>query len=161
MPLNSVQLYLLDQLDGLDIPGSTQTLDAYITPPATEELDRPKAYLYGARMRGGRQTMPRGLTGAFKKLNWQVDVYLSYETNPDSGTVDQEFPLIVDAVMWKLWTTTMPLFIADPTTGLKSQILAVGEEFEFEYPPEKMPATMRMLYYTARLGLSIYEAVQA
>lgn len=159
MPLNSIQSHIHGILDGLAIPGTSQTLEAYITPPVVEDLDSPKAYVWGARMQATRQTMPRG--AGFKKLMWQVDVYLSYETNPDSPTVDSEFPLIVDAVMAAMWTTTMPMFISDPTTGATSQLLAIGEQFDFEYPPEKAPATMRMLYYTARLGLTVYEAVQA
>ena len=88
-------------------------------------------------------------------------MWLTYETNPDSPTVDQEFPLIVDAVMNKVWTTPLnDTFITDPTTGVRSQILAIGEDFDFEYPPERVPATLRMLYYTARLGLIVYEAIQ-
>lgn len=171
MPLNSIQLHCQSILDGLTIPGMTQTLEAFITPPPVDNLDRPKAYVWGARMRANRQTMPRGVAPAagFKKLTWQVDVYLSYETNPNPdpaappGTpdLDQEFPLIVDAVMAALWSATMPTFITDPTTGLQSQLLAIGEEFDFEYPPEKVPATLRMLYYTGRLGFTVVEAVQA
>lgn len=159
MPLNSVQYFVRGLLDGLAIPGTTQTLEAYITPPTVDELDNPKAYVLGAHLRGTRQSMPRSL--GFKKLTWLVDVYLSYETNPDSPTVDQEFALVVDAVMNTAWTTPMNnVFITDPTTGLRSQILAIGEDFELEYPPERVPATLRMLYYTARLGLTVYEAVQ-
>lgn len=159
MPLNSVQLYTQSLLDGLTIPGMSTPLTAYITPPTVEDLDGPHAYIWGGRLRGLRQTMPRG--PGFKHLDWTVDIYLVYETNPDSPTVDQEFPLVVDAVMTKLWTTTTPLFITDPTTGVQSQLLNVGEDFEFEYPPERTPATLRMLYYSCRIGLNLYEAVQA
>jgi hypothetical protein len=163
MPLNSIQWHVKGLIDNLVIPGSTPTLEAFITPPTVDTLDRPKAYVWGARMRGNRQTMPRGIAPAagFKRLTWQIDVYLSYETNPDSPSIDQEFPLIVDAVMAALWSAPMPVFVTDPTTGLQSQLLAIGEEFEFEYPPEKVPATLRMLYYTSRLGMTVVEAVQA
>lgn len=159
MPLNSVQVYVQSLLADLPIPALDRNLEAYITPPTVEDIDRPKAYIYGARLRGQRQTAPRG--PGFKRLNWMVDVYLSWETVPDEPSVDQEFPLIVDAVLKAAWTTTMPLVITDPTTGQKSQILAIGEDFELEYPPERTPATLRLLYYTARIGLDVYEAVQA
>lgn len=158
MPLNSVQMYVQSLLADLPIPALGKNLEAYITPPTVEDIDRPKAYIYGARLRGMRQTAPRG--PGFKRLNWMVDVYLSWETMPDEPAIDQEFPLIVDAVMQKTWTTVMPLLITDATTGVKSQILAIGEDFELEYPPERTPATLRMLYYTARIGLDVYEAVQ-
>lgn len=159
MPMNSVQLYVKGLLDGLQIPGLTVALEAYVTPPVVEDIDSPKAYVMASRGRVRRQTAPRG--PGYKHLAWVVDVYVTYETIPDSDTVDQEMPLILDAIMTKLWTTTMPLFIEDPTTGQRSQVLQIGEDFEVEYPPERTPATLRMLYYVARLGFDIYEAVQA
>lgn len=159
MPLNSVQLYVLNLLDGLQLPGGLPNLEAYITPPVVEDIDSPKAYILASRGRVRRQTAPRG--PGFKHLAWTVDVFLTYETMPDSETVDQEMPLIIDAVATKLWTTVMPLKITDPTTGIVSQLLQVGEEFEVEFPPERTPATLRMLYYVARIGFEIYEAVQA
>jgi hypothetical protein len=159
MPLNSVQLYVQSLLNELEIPGLTVRLESYVTPPVVEDIDRPKAYVLASRGRVRRQTAPRG--PGYKWLDWTVDVYVTYETVPDSDTVDQEMPLIIDAVCTKLWTTTMPLSITDPTTGQRSQILQVGEEFDIEFPPERTPATLRMLYYVARIGFSIYEAVQA
>jgi hypothetical protein len=159
VPLLSVQTYVQGLLDGLTIPGLSVPLEAYITPPTVEDIDRPKAYIWGSRLRVQRQTMPRG--AGFKHLGWMVDIYLVYETNPDSPTVDQEFPAIVDAVMSKLWTTPTPLLITDPLTGVVSQLLNVGENFEFEYPPERTPATLRMLFYSCRIGMELYEAVQA
>lgn len=165
MALNAVQLYVCGLLDQLQIPGVAQPLTAYVTPPTVEDLDGPRAYVWGARMRGKRQTAPRITTTAasagFKRLDWVVDVYLVYETLPDSPTVDQEFPVLIDAVMNRTWTTPMPVYITDPTTGVQSQVLQIGEEFDLEYPPERTPATLRTLYYTCRLGLNVYEAVQS
>lgn len=181
MPLNSVQQYVKGLLDGLVVQDGIPALEAYVTPPVVDSLDAPKAYVWGGRMRGRRQTMPRVGTPAaiaaghsgFKRLDWTVDVYLVYEMNPDQPAtdVDQDFPLIIDAVLAQTWTTAMPIFIdaqGNPTAQSAmvagqtySQILAIGEDFELEYPPERTPSTLRMLYYTARLGLDIYEAVQA
>lgn len=171
IPLNSVQTYVKGLLDGLVIQDGIPALKAYITPPVLDTLDGPRAYVWGGRMRGRRQSAPRVGTPAalnsgqsgFKRLDWTVDVYLNYEMNPDvpAATLDADFPLIIDAVLTKTWTTTMPLFITDPITGVQSQILQIGEEFDLEYPPEKAPSTLRMLYYTCRIGLDIYEAVQA
>jgi hypothetical protein len=161
LPLHSIQLFVQGLLDGLPVPGSTsQSLEAYITPPVVEELgDNPKAYIWASRMTATRQTMPRGQ--GFKHLAWDIDVWLSYETLPDSPTVDSEFPLLVDAVMTKLWTTTLvEEFVTDPVTLVRTQVLAIGEDFTLDYPPERTPATLRTLYYTARLGIAVYEAVQ-
>jgi hypothetical protein len=159
MPLNSCQLYIHSMLDGLIIPGAAQPLQAYITPPNIEDLDGPRAYVWGGRLRGKRQAGPRG--PGFKHLQWTIDVYLSYLTVPDGANIDQEFPLIVDAIMAATWATKMPLVITDPTTQVMSQIQSIGEDFDLEYPPERNPATLRMLYYTCRVGLDVFEVVQA
>lgn len=163
MPLNSIQLYLQSILDGLPIPGSTTTLEAQITPPVTQDLDGPIAFVWGGSMRTVRQTGPRGNPGkaGFKHQQWDADVWLVYLTNPDDPELDQEFPLIVDAILAQLWSTPEPLFITDPTTGLNTQLLSVGEEYRLEYAQVHTPATLRMLYYTAHLTVSLYEAVNA
>jgi hypothetical protein len=169
VPLNSIQNHLLSILDGLEIPGMSERLEAYIQPPTVEDIDGPRAYIWGGRMRGTRQTMPRVGTPAaldmghagFKKLTWASDVWISYMDTPDDATVDQNFALILDAIMTAFWVTEMPITISDPTTGVVSQLLEIGEEFDLEYPPSRTPNTLRMLYYSARLTLTLYEAVQA
>lgn len=163
MPLNSVQIYVANLVNGIQVPGIAKPIEAFITPPTVEELDGPKAYIWGARNRGRRQTMPRGIAPAagFKRLDWTIDIYLVYETMPDEPNIDQEFPLIIDAVLTKLWSTTMPFVIEDPTTGQVSQIQAIGEEWELEYPPERTPSTLRMIYYTSRIAMDVVEIVQA
>jgi len=144
-------------------------IEAYITPPTVSNLDNPIAVVEGARLVGRRQTAPRGSAGmaGFKHLQWVVDIFLGYLTNPDSATVDAEFAQIIDAVMAAFWTVEMPLFIdangirvANGSAGA-SQILGIGEDFELDCTPEKVPQSLRMLYYCARVGLDVYEAVQA
>lgn len=169
MPLNSIQHYVLGITNGLAVPGSGQVIEAYITPPTVSTLDNPIAVVEGARLVGRRQTAPRGKQAGYKHLQWVVDIYLGYLTNPDSATVDAEFAQIIDAVMAAFWTTEMPLFIdpggnrVDPAaaTSADSQVLSIGEDFELDCTPERVPASLRMLYYCARLGLDVYEAVQA
>lgn len=161
MPLNSVQQYVKGLLDGLVIPGPApqQTLEAFITPPTVGPLDGPKCFVWGGVARGRRQTMPRG--PGMKELPWRVDLYLNYETVPTDTDIDEAFPLVIDAVLNQLWTTTMPVKITDPTTGQQSQIQAIGEEWELEYPPERLPATLRMVFYSARIVMDVLEVVQA
>lgn len=163
MPLNSVQIYVANLLNNLQVPTITKPIEAYITPPTVEDVDGPRAYIWGARSRARRQTMPRGIAprAGFKEINWTVDIYLVHLTTPDEPTIDQEFPLIVDTVLTQLWSTTMPIVIVDPTTGQESQIQAIGEEWELEYPPERLPATLRMLYFSCRIAMDVKEIVQA
>lgn len=176
MPLNSTQLYVQSLLDNLTIPGPpgepSATLTAWIQPPSLEDLDGPRAYIWGGRQRGHRQSMPRmkngdPSTGGFKQLDYTMDIYLSYLTAPDDAQVSQEFPLLIDTVLQTLWSTTMPVFVDSQgqVTSTEqfpqaSQILQIGEEWELEYPPERAPATLRMLYYSCRIGMDIQEAVQ-
>lgn len=159
MPLNSIQHYCRDLLDGLVLPRQDQPLTAHILPPTVEEMDGPRAYVWGARTRAERQTAPR--VHGFKRLPWTVDIYLAYLDSADSPDLDESFPLIIDAVLTRFWSTTMPLMITDPETGQMSQILAVGESWDLEYPPERLPATMRMIWSTARIGMDVTEAIQA
>lgn len=175
MPLNSVQQYVKGVINGITIPGQSSPLVAYITPPVIDNVGRaPKAYVWAGRLDPGRrQTAPRG--PGFKELNWLIDVYLNYETNPNRPVVngvsiDNQFPLIVDAVMAAFWTTTMPTFIDQngvPQPGQLmgqsgwSQIHHVGESFRIEYPTERTPNTTRMLWYSLQLVVDVCEVVQA
>jgi hypothetical protein len=162
-PLNSVQQFVANIVNGIQVPTITKPIEAFITPPTVEDIDGPKAYIWGARNRGRRQTMPRGIAphAGFKRLDWTVDIYLVYETTPDDPLIDQAFPLIIDSVLAKLWTTTMPQIITDPTSGQVSQIQSIGEEWELEYPPERTPATLRMIWYSSRIAMDVLEIVQA
>lgn len=166
MPLNSLQQYCLGVVNGLTVPGTGVTIEAFITPPTVTNLDNPIAVVEGARLVGRRQTAPR--TKGFKHLQWVVDIFLGYLTNPNSATVDAEFAQIIDAVMAAFWTIPMQALFLDangnvvtPGTAGSSQILSIGEDFELDCTPEKVPQSLRMLYYCARLGLDVYEAVQA
>lgn len=173
--LTGVQLYVKNIIDGLVVTDGIPALQAYVTPPTLEDLDGPRAYVWGGRMRGKRQTAPRIKAGhtiadgtsGFKHLAWVVDVYIVYESNPDMTSNDMDFPQLVDAVLTAYFTTQMPIFIdglgntfTQPAAGL-TQILGIGEDVELEYAPLHTPATLRMLYYSARLAMEVYEAVQA
>jgi hypothetical protein len=180
MPLNSMQLYVQKLLDQLVIPGPpgapSTTLEAYITPPTLEDLDGPRAYIWGARQKGIRQTGPRQQpgnpsTGGFKWIDYTMDIYLSYLTvpeSPDEPTSSQEFPILIDTVLSAFWSIQQSIFVDSQgnatTSGYgsgSSQLMFIGEEWELEYPPERTPASMRMLYYTCRIGMDLREAVQA
>lgn len=168
MPLNSVQIYVANLLNNLEVPLlGIPAVEAYITPPVFEDIDRPKAYVWGGRARGRRQTMPRNVSGSlvdgksgFKHVDWHVDIYLVYETTPDASELDMEFPSIVDAVMTKLWTTPLNVFITDPVTKVVSQVTSIGEEWDYEMMPERTPNTMRMIYYSARITALVTEVIQ-
>lgn len=159
MPLNSVSAYMKGQLDDLPIPGGTQQLTAYITPPTPGKLSGPLAFLGDVTAQINRDSMPRG--AGFKNLIWTVQIYLAYSSNPKSAGIDSQFPLIVDAIMKQLWTTKMPLPITDDDTGDKSWVMAVGEKFGFQKPRVRTVGAQQMLYYAARLDAEVRELIQA
>jgi hypothetical protein len=170
MPLKSVQKYMRNLIDGISIPGQNTPLTAYITPPVLEDMSGPRAYVWGGHVNVSRQTMPRG--AGFRNYPWMIDIWLVYLTNADENpTIDDEFPDLIDTVTGVFATTKMPVFIdADGNpqdvsapvtdrTGL-SQIQRVGERWTLDYPPERTPATLRMMWYSASISMEVLEVVQ-
>jgi hypothetical protein len=160
LPLNSVQKYVHGLIDGLAVPwDGIPAVTAYITPPAPGAFNGPIALIAGARMQASRETMPRG--AGFKNLVWTVEVYLHYQSPPTAPDLDQVFPIIVDAVMVQMWTTKMPLKIADPTTGYSSATMSVGERFTLDYPPVRTANKSQTYVYVARIQFEVKELLQA
>lgn len=163
MPLNTVQSYLKGLLNGLSVPLQSAPLDCFITPPALQDLDGPHCYVWGGRVSVRRQTMPR--TAGFKAYPWTMSIWLVYESadtvaGQQNTTIDNEFPVIIDAVTNTLSVATMVDVVTDPTTGQYSQIQSVGETWTLDYPTLRLPETMRMLYYAACISTEILEVVQ-
>lgn len=160
MPLNSVQQFAYGLLNGLPVPwDGIPAVTAYITPPAPGAFNGPIALIAGARMAASRESMPRGM--GYKNLVWTLEVYLHYQSNPTAPNLDQTFPIIVDAVMAKMWATTMPTAILDPTTGAKSSVMSVGEKFTVDYPPVRTANKSQTYVYVARIQFEVKELIQA
>lgn len=159
MGLNVVQLYVQELLDGLVIPLQPAPLQAAITPVSVDDLDSARCYIWGGRMRGRRQSMPRGQ--GYKERTWSVDTYLISQESANADDLDQLFPLVVDTVLHELETTVlMNVFRTDPTTGIVSQITNVAEEYELEYAPVHTPGDLQLVLFQARLGVTVKEAQQ-
>jgi hypothetical protein len=167
--LYSIQEYVRSLIDGLTFPlaPTVPALTAWVTPPTVEKATGPRAYVWGGRVRGGRQTAPRG--PGMKRRPWTVDVYLIYLDTPDDARTNEPFPRIIDAVIDVFETTVMPLWIdqngvpVGPNAGSTSdtQIQAIGESYDLDYPPERLPHSLRMVWYSARIGLDVLEVKQA
>jgi hypothetical protein len=160
LPLNSVQQYALGLLQDLPVPwDGIPAITAYITPPAPGAFNGPIALIAGARAQASRESMPRGM--GFKNLVWTVEVYLHYQSAPTAANLDQIFPIIVDTVMTRMWTTTMPKPIVDPTTGAKSSVMSIGERFTVDYPPVRTANKSQTYVYVARIQFEVKELLQA
>lgn len=169
MPLNSVQHYTKDLINNMPLPAvmaqrGNGLLDCWITPPVLQSLDGPHCYIWGSHVDPKRQTMPRG--AAYKEYPWRMSIWLIYETSAQVGasglnpTLDSEFPVLIDAVTKLLAATTMPILITDPNTGDISQMLWIGESWSLDYPAQRLPATMRMLLYSAEIQMDLMEVFQ-
>lgn len=164
--LDSCQAYVKGLLDGLPLPG-TGPLTAWITPPVTEKISSPRAYVWGGHLKAARQTAPRGQ--GFMKFTWAMDVYVAYMSTPDKAMQNEPFPKITDAILRCFMTTTMPLFISAAGVPMgpnavnddDTQIQKIGESFASDYPPERSVAGPRMLWYVQRISVDIDEVVQA
>lgn len=155
-------------VDGLALPqGIPGPLKAWVTPPVVEKATTPRAHVWGGRLTGRRQSAPRGQ--GFMELSWVVDVYACYLTTPDDGLHNEPFPKVVDAILKAYLAVPISVWIdADgnqvgPNAGSKTdtQIQAVAETFDSDYPPERSVAGPRMLWYVQRLGVGVKEVIQA
>lgn len=156
--LNSVLQHVKTVVNGLQLPGQGKPLDAAVVPPPLEPLNGPKGYITPGTMRGKRQTMPRG--PGFTQPLWTVDITLDLLDLPTDPNLEQTFPLVADAVLLALFADTMPVFITDPTTGMRTQLLAIGEEYEFEPGDWKTTASGRMILFRGRVSTTVKEALQ-
>jgi hypothetical protein len=167
--LASVSAYVRSIIDGLPIlyVENMPPLTAWITPPALEQADGPRAHVWGGAVDITRQTAPRG--PGFKKWPWVIDVYLVYLTTPDDGLDAEPMPRIIDAVITQFAATTMPLFIdvygnpmgPNAVNETDTQIQGIGERIRLQYPTEKMAGPMQMLWYTSLLSVDVLEVVQS
>jgi hypothetical protein len=166
--LDSVQRYARGLIDGAPMPpGVPGPLTAWITPPATEKMSAPRAYVWGGKLRAARQTAPRG--AGFMKFSWTVDLWVAYMSTPDAARAAEPFPKITDTVLKVFMTTPMPLFIdaagvpvgPNATSAGDTQITSIGESFTGDYPPERSVAGPRMLWYVQQFGIDVDEVVQA
>jgi hypothetical protein len=165
--LGSLQFYLKGIIDGLAVPALGKEITARITPPIWDKADAPRAYIWGGRLAAARQTAPRG--PGFTAYPWTADIYLAYLAGATQAFEDEPFPGVVDAVLKALQAAPMPTFITaggvpvgpNQVNPTDTQIQAIGERFELDYPSEHAVLAGRQVWYSARIGASILEVVQA
>jgi hypothetical protein len=142
-------------LNGLTSLGLPPAI-AYITPPAaTEMASQPLIYIWGGRWGEARKTVPRG--GGSKENLYTVDVYLLWSGDSVNPTIDQQFPLFVEAVLQKLRSVAVPTFITDPTTNVQTTLLEVGEKMQVTFELPKTSADQRYLVYEALIACTCSE----
>lgn len=167
MGLYSVTKYVWGLVNGTPMPdGVPGPLTAYITPPVSEKLKAPRAYVWAGQAQVARQTAPRGQ--GFRKRTWPIDIYLNYMDTPDDALANEPFLQVVDAVTEVFETTVMPLFIdsrgnpvgPNATSATDTQILSIGEVWALDYPPERTTLSLRQLWFSTAVKLQVTEAKQ-
>lgn len=167
MGLYSVSRYVQGLINGTPLPDAVPgPLVAYITPPMSEKLSAPRAYVWPGRTQVTRQTAPRG--AGFRKRTWPIDIYLNYMDTPDDALANEPFMQVVDAVTDVFETTLMPLFIdaqgnpvgQSATSATDTQILGIGEDWGLDYPPERTVMNLRQLWFSTLIRMQVLEAKQ-
>lgn len=174
MSLNSVQLFVKNTLDGMLLPLQLGNLTAYISPPDQSDGTEAGAYVWGSRGDESRRATPRAQpndlpSGAWKCAEHHLDIWLIWigsieDPNTDPREVDQQFPLIIDAVRAKLRNTPLLDYagvLTDPVTGEVSHLLNLGEQISWDYAPVRAVADQRLRRYDAQLTCSAEEWFQA
>lgn len=180
MPINSVQVYIQNLLDGLIMPSSAGQLRAYITPPdPNEEAEIPTAYIWPSDgdesrdpAKGG--TVPRNpgfnsevttlaqliAESGYKTIEHHMDVYLVWFGQDDDPNSDTWFPGMVDAIMFALRTSPDPAPAQDPYTGQVTTLLDVGENMGYRITLRGL-ADQRYNRYDALITLELLEMLQS
>lgn len=159
MPLNTVQTQLLSILDGIQIPGLNENLNAYISPPDPGDGTIPSAYIWGATAEDIRRSMPR--TFGFRVIKHEVDIWTIWFGPADDPSSNTQFPAIIDAICQALRTAPMPVLNAkDPLTGLNSNIEMIAERLRWDYSPVHSSEDQRWLVYSARIICDVREQLK-
>jgi hypothetical protein len=159
--LNSMCQHIKTVIDGMAIPFQAQPLDAKVQPPTIQMASGPKAYIVGAASAAAwkRQSMPRG--PGFQQFDWPIQIYLTLLMSTQVDNLEYMMPAFVDAVLWQLLTTEMPIFVTDNVTGRETELVLIAESGKVDSPPGRLTDDMRMLQYGSGLTINVKEIVQA
>lgn len=172
VPIVTVQSFLLNILDGLELPYGMPAAEAFITPPDPRIKARvPAIYIWPSNSEESRSgelggTVPRnsgfGTPSGTKGFLHQVDIYVTWTGAMNRGRqTDPIFPGIVDAVTAALrYCTPNPAYLTDPNTGLTSTVYNVGEMQRTQLGLEDL-ADERLIRYDALVMCSVWEIINA
>jgi hypothetical protein len=169
MPTNTVHHHIKGILDGLIVPGTAGTLEAFICPPAVRDDPRPAIYIWSARGSERRQSLPRAAApyqpvgqSGWKELTHTIEATLTWFDDNTDLNVDHAFPAVVDCVLQALRSAADPVYyVTDPLTGQQSELYAIGEKLTYDMAPPRAVADQRYLRFDASFIITIMEAFQA
>lgn len=137
MTITAAQNYVQEQLQGLVGSYNNAPLEAWVDPPvAIASAETPQAYILAGEGDGVRQTMG-GVSGYYRDTH-QIYVYLEWMMLPNLPNGNLAFTNLVDTVIKTIRTNyTGAILITDPSTGLQSQLLVIGDKLHYRYLPQR------------------------
>lgn len=171
MPIVSVQSYLLQLLDGLQMPYGQPAANAFVTPPDPRVQARiPAIYIWPAPSEENRSdrlggTVPRntgkGTASGTKGLMHNMDIYLTWMSINNAQQSDPIFPGMIDAILAALrYSQPNPAYVTDPNLNITSTIYNVGEEMRWT-PGIEALEDERWIRYDCLISLPVWEIINA
>ena len=170
MSIAAAQTYVQQLIDGLPMPGGTENLAAYITPPDPNVLaEFPTAYVWPSAGEESRDaskggTVPRntgpGTPSGWKNNEHSMDIWVVWFGADDDPSADTLFPGIMDAILKCLrFSPERPLAV-DPWTGDQSWLVDIGEKMSWRITLRSL-TDQRYDRYDGLITLPFYEVFQA
>lgn len=168
MSLNAVQQAIAGFLNGVQAQGYTEPLACSVDLPIASvvKVQQPVAFVWGGTGHENRLTIPRGEatagTEGWKETLHAISVTVfSIELANDPNRT-WRFPNLLDTVMATLRSITpMPQQITDPQTGAVSDLLDLGESFDWDYDIDRTINPQNTLRNMARLDVAVREEFKA
>jgi hypothetical protein len=161
MSLVTVMQYVKGVLDGLEIPGNTGPLTAFIVAPDPDENEwgTPRAMIWtanGGTSRLGLGRDPHAGTGGSKIRKHRLAIYLWYPMADEEPDEDSAFPGVLDAVMAALEYTPDPVVLQN-AVGPPSQMAGLGEEMTWQMADPLALASQRWEKFMALITAPVIE----
>lgn len=177
MSVNAVEAYLVQMVNGLTTPYTTQPLQAWTQPPVPSygsagDYMSPQLFVLNALGDGKRQTGGGANVGAGRSVagyflhRHTVQMFLGWAFLPNgsepNAATNRAFKNLVDVIFTTVQCSQIPITVTDPDTQNQTQLLAVGEEIAWRImPPENLgEAGQEFLLYQAQLSVIVEEKVQ-
>lgn len=161
MGINSVQKFVLEQVDGVTTPYADPVVAFEDPPIPTDYSGAPLCYVMNAEMDGHKQTMT---PGAYFEDKHSVYLYVGIARAPNAANNNSLMPLICDAMVTACRESTMSgvVIYTDPDTQYPTEILNCGDTSRVRILPQTDLGEdqQSMVLFQAELLIVTIEKVQ-
>ncbi len=176
MTINAVQQHVLDLVNGVQPTiYYPEPIQAFIRPltPGILSATAPQVFIWGSTGHESRYTPPRGTIGGplgagagYRRADYKLRMWLIAvsenvsEAEDPSSLIPPAFPALIWQVMDLLRQDTMPAELIDPQTGAETEMILIGEEFDWDYDVDRTLADQRYMRSVCLLECPITEMWQ-